>query len=348
MNNSATFKTPAKAWISGLFVILLAVSPLTSAIAAELYGMPAARVEQSRGVDQNVDYASLTKVGLWDDRNYQLTAEDLKYFSKNEAELSAQIPAFFRVELRKMWPHLQKTGTVQYPRAAWQMFRKKYGGVERNGKRWGPDFHANRVAVPVNGELQLNAILGANEPTVEINPVNPMNVIAGSNNNGGQEMYYSSDGGATWTIQGTLPNTCCDPTVDWSSDGTKAYTAALSGPIGVSFWVSNDQGVTWEGRVDLTASGSDKEWIHVDRSDSSVHQDNIYVSYHNGNVMQFARSTDMGTSFDIQAFPGAPTGIGSERWCHVRTTFNHRYYQWQFRFPYSRDGKPSGVDLCCS
>ncbi len=324
MHNSATFKSSLRTWVSGLFVILFGLAPMASAIAAELYGMPAARVEQSRGVDSTVDYSSLTQMGHWDDRNYQLTAADLKFLSPNEKEVSAQIPVFFRVELRKAWPHLATKGSAQYPRAAWPMFKRKYGGIERNGKIWGPDFNANRV-VPVNGELRITQIRNANEPTIEINKAQPQYAIAGSNNNGGQEMYYSHDGGETWTIQGVLPNTCCDPTVDWSSDGSVGYAAALSGPIGVSAWRTTDFGVTWTNRVDITPSGSDKEWIHVDKSDSSPFQDNVYVTYHNGNVMQFARSEDMGITYDIQSFAGSPSGIGSD----ITTTSNGDiYYVW--------------------
>jgi hypothetical protein len=269
-------------------------------------------IEQSRGVDQRVRYSDLRKYGPWDDRNYQLTLSDMQFLSADEHELHNQLPAFFRIELRKEWPHLRDSGPAQYPRAALQLFLRRYGGLMQNGKI--ADDHRKRAARKSDAgrEVQLNQVLGANEITVAINPVNPLQVIAGANNFGGQEMYYSTDGGATWTVQGTLPNTCCDPTVDWSSDGSTAYAAALSGAIGVSFWRSFDGGQSWVDRVNLTTSGSDKEYIHVDKSSSSPHQDNIYITYHNGNVMQFARSVNGGTSFEIQAFPGAPIGIGSD------------------------------------
>ena len=44
-------------------------------------------------------------------------------------------------------------------------------------------------------------------------------------------MWYSTNGGSTWTQSGALPqgNTCCDPTVDWSSNGQYAYTSTLGG-----------------------------------------------------------------------------------------------------------------------
>ncbi len=280
-------------------------------------------IDQSRGVDQDVDYSRLTKFGPWDDRNYELVRSDLAYLSDDEAELADPIPAFFRVELRKEFPHLRRSGPAQYPRAAVPLFYKRYGGLLRDGELIdGGGEYSEGQSSPgeglVNTEIQLNQVLGANEVTVEINPGNPLQAVAGSNNNGGQEMYYSTDGGATWTIQGTLPNTCCDPTVDWKSDGSIAYVAALSGSIGVSFWRSFDGGQTWVDRFNLTPSGSDKEFIHVDRSPTSAFQDNIYLTYHNGNTMQFARSTDNGSSWSIQAFPAAPSGIGSD----ITTTSN--------------------------
>ncbi|MFK8032346.1 MAG: proprotein convertase P-domain-containing protein [Gammaproteobacteria bacterium] len=324
MQHSATLKVSLRACIVSALVAVSSASPVISVSAAELYGMPTARVDQTRGVDQSVDYSRLTRLGHWDDRNYQLTAEDLKYLSPNEGEVSAQIPAFFRVELRKAWPHLQTTGSAQYPRAAWPMFKRKYGGIERNGKVWGPDFNANRV-VPVNGELRISEIRNANEPTIEINKAQPQYAIAGSNNNGGQEMYYSQDGGETWAIQGVLPNTCCDPTVDWSSDGSIGYAAALSVSIGVSAWRTTDFGVTWENRIDITPEGSDKEWVHVDKSGASAFQDNVYITYHDGNTMQFARSEDMGLTYDVQSFGSAPRGMGSD----ITTTSNGDiYYVW--------------------
>ncbi|MDX1554785.1 MAG: hypothetical protein R3212_02035, partial [Xanthomonadales bacterium] len=284
-------------------------------------------IDQAQGVDPGVDYASLTKYGPWDDRNYQLTKSDLVYFSPEEAKLADPIPAFFRIELRKELANLRRTGPAQYPRAAVPLFYKRYGGLIQNGELVdGSSEYSPQESIPgdgeglVNGEIKLNQVLGANEVTIEINPANPMQVIAGSNNNGGQEMYYSTDGGQNWTIQGVLPDTCCDPTIDWKSDGSIAYVAALSSfpTLMVSFWRSFDGGQTWVDRFNVTAGGSDKEFIHVDRSPTSPYQDSIYLTYHNGNTMQFARSVNDGVNWDIQAFGAAPSGIGSD----ITTTSN--------------------------
>ena len=275
--------------------------------------LSAQNIRQDLGLDGRVDYKSLTQFGPWDDRNYQLTLEDIAMLSDKETERSGRIPAFFRVEMRRMFPDWDWDGHFEYPRSASQYFKILYGGLLVDGVIEGDDRQSRGIPVPVNGELQLNQVLGANESTVEINPVFPDQVIAGSNNNGGQEMYYSDDGGQTWTIQGVFPGTCCDPTVDWSSDGTIAYAGALSNGIGVNVYRSTDFGHTWSSPVILTTTGSDKEFIHVDRSPSSPFLDNLYITYHNGNVMQFRRSTDLGLSFDPAiAFGAAPRGIGSD------------------------------------
>jgi hypothetical protein len=88
-------------------------------------------IDQSRGVDQRVDYQSLTKYGPWDDRNYALTVEDLEYLSPDEEDLHDPIPAFFRVELRKEMPHLRRSGPAQYPRSAVPLFQLRYGELKR-------------------------------------------------------------------------------------------------------------------------------------------------------------------------------------------------------------------------
>jgi hypothetical protein len=91
-------------------------------------------IDQSRGVDQRVDYRSLTKFGPWDDRNYALTAEDLEFLSPDEADLHDPIPAFFRVELRKEMPNLRRSGPAQYPRSAVPLFQLRYGGLKRDAE----------------------------------------------------------------------------------------------------------------------------------------------------------------------------------------------------------------------
>ncbi|MEM8960326.1 MAG: sialidase family protein [Acidobacteriota bacterium] len=296
-------------------------------------------IVQARGVDSRVDYASLTQFGPWDDRNYDLNFDDLALLADNEAELASPVPVFYRVELRRTYD-LMTTGEAQYPRSALPYFKMTYGGYLIDGKlhkrasydhvsgRWAVDldlaieqrdyFAAKREFEALEGNARVTTPNGGAESSVVINHTDTDKVIVGSNGpSGGQRMWYSEDGGETWNAAAALPlgGTCCDPTMDFSSDGSKAYAAALGGGRNY-FYRSADNGQTWDDlgidpRREI-GSGTDKEFIHVDRFATSPHLDNIYMTWHEGNVMHLARSTDMGDTWTEQNFPAEPRGIGSD------------------------------------
>lgn len=334
-------------------------------------------VTQARGVDSRVDYAKLTEIGPWDDRNYQLTQADLALLAPNERELRDPIPAFYRVLVRKHAPDLPTTGPAQYPRSALNVFRMMYGGYLVDGKLYrGATVIDGRFLVQaadgvsyqewaasgrdeelfergiVLGEVRVTNPNGAAESAVSINPVNVDLVIAGSNGpSSGQTMHRSSNGGTTWSQSTALPlgGTCCDPAVEWSSDGTQAYTATLGncGFSGCSVWFyrSADNGATWTGlesdtpgdpRRELTSAGaSDKEYLHVDRSSSSPHLDNLYMTWHDNNILKFARSTDHGNTWSANlTISGAgQNGIGSDI---TTDKLGNVYYFWpSFQAPFS-------------
>lgn len=299
-------------------------------------------IDQARGVDPLVDYQALTAFGPWDDRNYQLTKADLALLAPNEAELNVKIPAFYRVQLRRERPGMLREGKVQYPHAAAPFFRTLYGGYlvdgvlyrsvkrDQNG-RWAVDLERPWVAEKswqttrlLEGEARVTTPVGAAESAVAINPVNPDIVIAGSNGPvHGQDMHYSTDGGATWNLVASglpLGNTCCDPTVAWSSDGSKGYTATLGS--GVWFYRSGDNGQTWSDLETLTpgdprrelGSNVDKEYLHVDTFSTSPYLDRIYLSWHQNNVLRIARSADFGNTWTTVVHSSAndKLGIGSD------------------------------------
>ncbi|HVF35016.1 MAG TPA: PKD domain-containing protein, partial [Candidatus Saccharimonadia bacterium] len=291
-------------------------------------------ISQARGIDQRVRYPELVRHGPWDDRNYRLRKEDVDLLSPNEADVQAPIPAFYRVQMRKANPNLPTEGPAQYPRSALNGFLAEYGGYEINGRvyRGLRDLGNNRYEVIssetssdaspnfLNGvERRVTTPAGAAESAVAINPVDSNLVIAGTNGPGsGQKMWRSTDGGVTWLGPIALANTCCDPTVAWSPDGTVAYAGALSTVIGsgtnVLFYRSTDNGASWNLAKTLsTLNQSDKEYMHVDYQVGSAHRGNIYMAWHDGNVQKFNRSTDGGVTWGTtQTLDSASRGIGSD------------------------------------
>jgi hypothetical protein len=317
---------------------------LAAAAALASLAAGAQQIDPSLGADASVDYEALKRFGPWDDFNYRLTAADLALLAPNEVELTDAIPVFYRVELRRRIPDLPRSGRAQYPRSALPYFFLEYGGYRVGGKLFrGADRDARgRWAVRMNkavgtrsaegqvkleGEVRVTNPAGAAESSIEASPINPDILIAGSNGPGsGQRMHYSFDGGETWNESAPLPlgGTCCDPTIGWSSDGTLAYAAALGGSTNY-FWRSSDNGQTWDDlanepggdpRREIRAgSFTDKEFLHVDRSPTSPFQDNIYLTWHEGNIMRFARSRDFGNTWDpVISFSSASDkrGIGSD------------------------------------
>ncbi|MCP4901447.1 MAG: exo-alpha-sialidase, partial [bacterium] len=313
-------------------------------------------IAQSQGVDPRVDYAALADYGPWDDRNYQLNKDDLELLGENEQELSVRAPLFYRVELRRRFDNLSTSGPVQYPRSTLPRFLTEYGGFLVDGMLYrniklvdgrfavdtkvpymAKDLYEEEKTKALDGNVRVTSPNGGAESAVAINPVDPDLVIAGSNGPGsGQKMHYSTDGGETWNAAGALPlgGTCCDPTVVWSSDGSKAYSATLGGSQ-VYIYRSADGGQTWsdldtevgnDPRREL-GSGTDKEYLHVD-IDSTSCLDTIYLTWHEGNVMQYSRSTDSAhtwTSPVDMSSGSAENGIGSD----IASDLNGKvYYFW--------------------
>ncbi|MEM1178389.1 MAG: sialidase family protein [Acidobacteriota bacterium] len=315
---------------AALAVVLFVAAP---AVAQDIH------IYQERGVDSRVDYPSLTQFGPWDDRNYALTQEDLEELRDDEERYRDPIPAFYRVGLRKA-ENLRGVSTPgYYPLFAVPAFRRTYGGYLVDGQLYrGAKVIDGRFAItsskPVmsheeflavkafGGEVLVNT--EAAESAIKIHPTNTDLVIAGSNGPNGNEMHFSSDGGATWG-ETALPlgGTCCDPTVDWDEFGTVAHTATLGncGFTGCEIWYyrSDDNGQNWTDLEDETPGDprrevgtGDKEFLHVDKVGASPHTNNVYLSWHDVNVLRIAVSSDNGNTWTTVVHNSDPIGIGSD------------------------------------
>jgi hypothetical protein len=316
-------------------------------------------VDQSKGVDQRVDYTSFTKLGPWDDRNYGVTQADLALLAANEHELRDPIPVFFRIEMRKQNPGMPRTGIPQYPRSALQVFRIKHSGYLVDGRLYRKaEVRNGRFEIvmkdgvtqeefaqrALSGDVKVTSPTGAAESAIKIHPTDVNKVVAGSNGPGaGQIMWYSTNGGTTWTQAAALPqgSTCCDPTIDWSSTGNFVYTSTLGGCGAVcNVWVyrSSDGGATWndlatitpgDGRREVTsASTSDKQYLHVDKFATSPNKDNVYQCWHDNNTLKFSRSTDFANTWSapLTMSSGATqSGIGCDL---TSDKLGNVYYFW--------------------
>ncbi len=361
--------------VRALFVLMLwLVVAVGGASAAESMIKP----DNARGVDASVDYAALLAFGPWDDRNYQLTAADIAVLPAKDYYVHG-VPAFFKVMKRREMAAQGFPLDRYYPREVDKEFQYRFGGLLQNGvlqrKGLGKYSHPDPKnppkplllatdplpkAAPVLGELPFDGTLSDNETTIEYHPTNPNIVIAGSNGSGGQRMSFSSDGGQTWGNSGALPSTCCDPAMAWSPDGAIAYAATLGNGCGgfcsTVYWSFNN-GQTWQGPVNVSSASSDKEFITVDHSPISPFLGRAYLTWHQGNVMQFARSTAAPVNGGAAMTWAAPIsltaeerGIGSD----VATDRQGRVYMaWpsvtngstEIRVIRSDDGGVSFVDL---
>jgi hypothetical protein len=157
------------------------------------------------------------------------------------------------------------------------------------------------------------------EVSIAINPLNPDNIIAGSNL---RFYYYSFDGGKTWTQESLPSGTWGDPCVIFDKTG-RAYIANLRyGWDAIVVRYSDDGGMTWSEGVKLYGPSSpnarpgsyynsslqDKEWLATDMSDgpfggaiyAAWTDFTKYGSHDPGDstVIVFARSLDRGESFE--------------------------------------------------
>jgi|GEM_PF-3997377 len=333
--------------VGGLFLLLL-VPGLAGAI------------DNTRGSDPRVDYMDLTRFGPWDDRNYDLQLDDLALLPPGDETLRVAIPAFYRVELRRRFPGMSKSGPLQYAHSVKLAFMAAYDGflvdgklyskAEFDGTRWSIDLD-KPIAIrneageteSLMGDVQISSPSGGRESAIELSPINPDLAVAGAviwPVGTRQEMFTSSDGGSSWSPAQSLPQggALGDPTIAWSSDGQFVYTASLAFDLSTLFFYrSADNGQSWDdlanepggdSRREIGVSGSDKEFLHVDHSPTSPFKDRVYMTWDNfaqGNTMKFARSDDFGNSWQTTSFNSAPPGIAGDLTTDAAGTIYYLY-----------------------
>ncbi len=175
----------------------------------------------------------------------------------------------------------------------------------------------NDPVFPQFPNIKVNQTYSSIEPeevSIAINPVNPLNLAAGSNID---YYYYSTDGGYSWT-EGHLTSSFGvwgDPSLTFDASGN-LYFAHLSNPA-FGYWIdrivvqkSIDGGISWNDGVGVGFSPTkqqDKEWIAADLTNSPYHN-NLYMAWtefddygstnpQDSSRILFARSSDSGASW---------------------------------------------------
>src|SRR5205823_7025174 len=176
---------------------------------------------------------------------------------------------------------------------------------------WGANYRANT-------DPQSPTNLAQQEPSIAVNPTNPLNVVAmakderGGSNTKQDWIYTSTDGGVTWLNQqfpllAPASAFSSDPIVNFSDDGICYVTALPYGggsTDGVQVARSTDGGITFTTGVHLpqTNSQSDKEWTWIDNFPSSPFYHRIYTAWMNfAPGFKVSYSSDRGATWTTAA-----------------------------------------------
>jgi hypothetical protein len=155
------------------------------------------------------------------------------------------------------------------------------------------------------------------EVSICINPKNPNQVVAGSNTD---NVYYSTDGGLTWTdttLYESVTGVWGDPIIFTDTAGVFYYSHLSNPPAGswidrIVFQKSTDGGATWSGGTWAGLNGTkaqDKEGIVVNQANNEIYvtwtQFDVYGSTlsTDSSIILFSRSADGGITWS------APTRI---------------------------------------
>lgn len=186
------------------------------------------------------------------------------------------------------------------------------------GVRGGPVTFGPFVVVQVNIDSLGANIPGdaANEPSIAVDPTNPMRMAIGwrqfdtvTSNFRQAGVAYSTNGGSSWTFPGVLDpgQFRSDPVLSYDVDGN-FYYSSLSSVTSAEMFKSTDGGMTWAAPVG--AFGGDKQWIAVDRT-NGIGSGNVYQHWNRQfsccGATDFTRSVDGAASFENPLAIPAPS-----------------------------------------
>jgi len=196
-----------------------------------------------------------------------------------------------------------------------------------------------------------------NEPTVAVNPHNPLNVIAA----GLWELRFSTDGGLSFSnaIPAPVPpgfGPAGDPSIAFDSQGRLFWSYLGFGSSGLHVFVSQinpSTGAVVAGPVNVTASAGfpggshDKQWLAADRFVGSPFQDRLYVVWSDfsgpgGVTVRATYSTDQGMTWTPALTLSAPTE-GFPWPTHNAVAANGDLYVSYHSQPSFSGGAPDGV-----
>ncbi len=148
-----------------------------------------------------------------------------------------------------------------------------------------------------------------NEPSIAVNPLNPLEMVIGwrqfdnvASNFRQAGWAYSTDGGRTWTFPGVIEPGIfrSDPVLDIDADGNFYYNSLTNFPdYFCKVFRSHTGGSAWD--EGTAAGGGDKQWMVIDRT-TDIGRGFIYSTwslfFSTCNPGFFTRSADGGDHYE--------------------------------------------------